>query len=369
MACSCDCAVLRRRVTTPHVLRGASPALPAADLPGSVQPAAALKRATGLSVWWDGVLANSLWVPHHSAVVCVPPKSGCTTIRSVLHSMLEGTLPSAEVDAEVAHKAVQTAPAAGSVHEWFFSHPLNLRNIARQAKHRGRHQLLAELLYANATIRRVAALRAPLDRFASALLDKGERLLGPKPYQEAGCLGPKVWANGTADESGECALLGLGTATRLYDAALGALLGSRLPHRTNHHFAPQTYLCRTDRVPYDHVAYIDATSAAADRERGLRELLRAVRGDSARLPRDPSDERLAQLRLNHRPAQRRRKEAPLTAAQRCQFGRVYDADQRALCGCARAGQTILGPGGLTSQSLQPEGSCNPLLGNAPGTFS
>ena len=33
------------------------------------------------------------------------------------------------------------------------------------------------------------------------------------------------------------------------------------------------------------------------------------------------------------------------------------------------GAPILGPGGLTSQSLQPEGSCNPLLGNAPGTFS
>ena len=255
--------------------------------------------------------------------------------------MIEGTLPSAPdaADAAAAHEAVQSAPAAGSVHEWFFSHPLNLRNIAKQTRHRGRHQLLAELLYANATVRRVAALRAPLPRFASALLDKGERLLGPKPYQEAGCLGPKVWANGTADESGACALAGLGAATRLYDAALTALLGSRLPHRANHHFAPQTYLCRTDRVPYDHIAHMDATSPDHDRERGLRELLRAVRANSVRSPRDHGDESLARLRLNHRPFQRRRNEAPLTAAQRCQFSRVYEADLRALCGRVTEAQT------------------------------
>lgn len=339
--CSCSCATLGRRTTTPHVLRGASPALPSADLSGLVQPS--LKRATGLSVWWDGVLANTLWVPHHRAIVCVPPKSGCTTIRSVLHSMLEGMLPSPpdEAEAAAAHEAVQTAPAVGSIHEWFFSHPLNLKNIAKQARHRGRHQLLAELLYANATVRRVTALRAPLPRFASAVLDKGERLLGPKPYQEAGCRGPKVWANGTGDESGACALAGLGSVTRLYDAALAALLGSRLPHRTNHHFAPQTYLCRTDRVPYDHVAYIDAAAAAADRARSLRELLRSVRAAdfSARSARGLRDEPLARLQLNHRPIQRRRDEAPLTAAQRCHFSRVYDADLRALCG-ARAGQGV-----------------------------
>ena len=33
------------------------------------------------------------------------------------------------------------------------------------------------------------------------------------------------------------------------------------------------------------------------------------------------------------------------------------------------GAPHLGPGGLTSQSQQPEGSCTTLLGNAPGTFS
>ena len=128
--------------------------------------------------------------------------------------------------------------------------------------------------------------------------------------------------------------------------------------RTNHHFAPQTFLCRTDRVPYDAAARMDAppatpatpaaaaaaaaASAAAAAEapgeesqqvaapgaaNPLSEVLRALGIDQ--LP--PAEcEPLLRLRLNRRPGSRRQHEPP-SPAQRCRFRSLFGADLRALC--------------------------------------
>ena len=131
--------------------------------------------------------------------------------------------------------------------------------------------------------------------------------------------------------------------------------------RTNHHFAPQTFLCRTDRVPYDAAARMDAppatpatpaaaasaaataaTAAAAAAEapgeesqqvaapgaaNPLSEVLRALGLDQ--LP--PAEcEPLLRLRLNRRPGSRSQHEPP-SPAQRCRFHSLFGADLRALC--------------------------------------
>ena len=137
----------------------------------------------------------------------------------------------------------------------------------------------------------------------------------------------------------------------LYDAALAALAGPAFPSRANHHFAPQTLLCRTDRIDYDLVAWMGGAPPAAaaaplagSREDGgaasesteaaeeagggpLSAVLRLFGLD--RLP--PSElEPLLRLRLNRRPAARRQREPP-SEAQRCRFRQLYRADLRALC--------------------------------------
>ena len=126
--------------------------------------------------------------------------------------------------------------------------------------------------------------------------------------------------------------------------------------RTNHHFAPQTFLCRTDRVPYDAAARMDASpappaspatpaaaaaAAAAAEAPGeesqqlaapgaanpLSEVLRALGLDQ--LP--PAEcEPLLRLRLNRRPGSRSQHEPP-SPAQRCRFRSLFGADLRALC--------------------------------------
>ena len=129
--------------------------------------------------------------------------------------------------------------------------------------------------------------------------------------------------------------------------------GPSFPSRTNHHFAPQTFLCRTDRVPYAVAARMDAPSAApataaaaaapaaeapgeeAESEQvaapeaanPLSEVLRAMGLDQ--LP--PAErEPLLRLRLNRRPGSRRQHEPP-SPAQRCRFRSLFGADLRALC--------------------------------------
>ena len=136
--------------------------------------------------------------------------------------------------------------------------------------------------------------------------------------------------------------------------------GRSFPSRTNHHFAPQTFLCRTDLVPYDAAARMDAppaapataaaasaaapaaASAAAAAEapgeeseevaapeatNPLSEVLRALGLDQ--LP--PAErESLLRLRLNRRPSSRRQHEPP-SPAQRCRFRNLFATDLRALC--------------------------------------
>jgi hypothetical protein len=129
--------------------------------------------------------------------------------------------------------------------------------------------------------------------------------------------------------------------------------GPSFPSRTNHHFAPQTFLCRTDRVPYDAVARMDAppappattpataTAPAAAEAPGeesvqvaapvaanpLSEVLRAMGLDQL----TPAErEPLLRLRLNRRPGSRRQHEPP-SPAQRCRFRSLFGADLRALC--------------------------------------
>ena len=136
--------------------------------------------------------------------------------------------------------------------------------------------------------------------------------------------------------------------------------GRSFPSRTNHHFAPQTFLCRTDLVPYDAAARMDAppaapataaaapaTAAAAaaaaaaaeapgeeseevaapEATNPLSEVLRALGLDQ--LP--PAErESLLRLRLNRRPGSRRQHEPP-SPAQRCRFRNLFAADLRALC--------------------------------------
>ena len=126
--------------------------------------------------------------------------------------------------------------------------------------------------------------------------------------------------------------------------------GRSFPSRTNHHFAPQTFLCRTDLVPYDAAARMDAppaapaTAAAAaaaaeapgeeseevaapEATNPLSEVLRALGLDQ--LP--PAErESLLRLRLNRRPGSRRQHEPP-SPAQRCRFRNLFATDLRALC--------------------------------------
>jgi hypothetical protein len=201
-----------------------------------------------------------MYVPRYHAIVCAPPKAGCTSLRALLHFLVEGELPPAhmipladgggdssdEGDSGGSNdsggsgggggggdsgsggggdrrraRAHAASPTAG-VHDWFFEHPLNLARLERGP--RG-GELARDLLLRNTSVRRVVALRAPWPRFVSALLDKGDRLLGREMYRRAGCAGPKAWANGSDDRSGVCALAGSPSISRQYDAALEALEG------------------------------------------------------------------------------------------------------------------------------------------------
>ena len=236
-----------------------------------------------------------MYVPRYHAIVCAPPKAGCTSLRALLHFLVEGQLPPAHMipladggsnrggDGDSSGsggsdggggggercraRAHAASPTAG-VHDWFFEHPLNLARLVRGP--RG-GELARDLLLRNASVRRVVALRAPWPRFVSALLDKGDRLLGREMYRRAGCAGPKAWANGSEDRSGVCALAGSPSISRQYDAALEALEGAlarpcsslartttprraapRLAPRPCHHPAPASLCLTSLHLPHAH---------------------------------------------------------------------------------------------------------------------
>ena len=62
-----------------------------------------------------------------------------------------------------------------------------------------------------------------------------------------------------------------GGAAELYDRLLDALQATSNVRHWNHHFSPATYLCRTDVLSYDVVAYVGES---------LRPLADALVGDN-----------------------------------------------------------------------------------------
>ena len=257
-ACRIECAAAPRHTPSrPAAHAASSAAAPLASLRVASRRLPAPSKAGGArwGPWWDGVLHNTMYVPRYHAIVCAPPKAGCTSLRALLHFLVEGQLPPAHMipladggsnsggdgdsggsggsdggcgggggggGERCRARAHAASPTAG-VHDWFFEHPLNLARLVRGP--RG-GELARDLLLRNASVRRVVALRAPWPRFVSALLDKGDRLLGREMYWRAGCAGPKAWANGSEDRSGVCALAGSPSISRQYDAALEALEGA-----------------------------------------------------------------------------------------------------------------------------------------------
>ena len=256
----------------------------------------------GAASWWHGALLNSIFLPDASppTVVCTVPKAGCTTLRSLTRLALHGSW---EVE-------------SGTIHDWFFAHPLNLMNLHRQRATRGLARDLLHPTTNRTKLRRVLAVRAPLARFVSAALDKGQRVL-PSLYRAAGCsTGPHgQWSNGSIDESGHCAVGGLdGGASELYDRLLDALQAQSNVRHWNHHFSPATYLCRTDVLSYDVVAYVGES---------MRPLADALVGDN-----DAADAVLS-ARLNARSGDA---PPPLSEAQQRRFEELYAVDLRAIDG-------------------------------------
>ena len=163
----------------------------------------------GAASWWHGALLNSIFLPDASppTVVCTDAKA-VAYLRSLTRLALHGSW-------EVKN---------GTIHDWFFAHPLGDESTPRRAT-RGLARDLLHPTSNRSKFRRVLAVRAPLARFVSAALDKGQRVL-PSLYRAAGCsTGPHgQWSNGSIDESGHCAVGGLdGGASELYDRLLDAL--------------------------------------------------------------------------------------------------------------------------------------------------
>ena len=323
--CRIDCAAAPRRTPSRSTASAASAATPLESLRAASRRLPAPSKVGGArwGAWWDGVLHNTMYVPRHHAIVCAPPKAGCTSLRALLHFLVEGQLPPAHMmpradgggnrggdgdsggsggggergggggggsgggdggsgsggDAgngggggggggSEPRRARAHASLTAGVHDWFFEHPLNLARLVRGP--RG-GELARDLLLRNASVRRVVALRAPWPRFVSALLDKGDRLLGREMYRRAGCAGPQAWVNGSEDRSGVCALAGSPSISRQYDAALEALEGAlarpcsslartttprraapRLAPRPCHHPAPASLRLTSLHPPHAH---------------------------------------------------------------------------------------------------------------------
>ena len=177
-----------------------------------------------------GDLHSLMYIPSENAVLCAVPKAGCTTVRHIAYFLQEGNQSSNQ-----------------SIHAWWFGHKMNMQNMNINK----RRQIMT-----NRSIRKVAVIRQPEDRFMSGVFDKGHKVLGRNIYQKIGCAGANTWKNNTLSEL--CWSAGFKNVSNLQAAVF-----AKLPS-ANDHFKSQTEQCKFHSVAYNHIADIYDIGAFID---------------------------------------------------------------------------------------------------------
>mmetsp|Transcript_18950 Transcript_18950/g.59159 ORF Transcript_18950/g.59159 Transcript_18950/m.59159 type:complete len:390 (-) Transcript_18950:1855-3024(-) len=183
-------------------------------------------------------LGSLMHLPEQNAVVCTVPKAGCTTVREIAYD-LEGETDSI--------KSREQDPRGFDIHSWWFGHKRNLKNMRPSAAMR---------LMKNASIRKLAMIRQPEDRFMSGVFDKGHKAIGREVYEKVGCIGANAFKNGTVAST--CWLGSFASPTELQASIL-----AKLPSK-NDHFKSTRELCHMDAIPYDYVGDIQAVGGFID---------------------------------------------------------------------------------------------------------